>query len=361
MSKVNKEIKILLVDIGWMGDTLMTTPMIRVLRSNYSDAKIDALVMFRSSYEILKNNPYLDRIIFYPFLQRGYIKSFMFIFKNLFRKYHISLTFYPAYPKHYHLVSFLINARKRIGIKFKKGYIKEFFFLYSNLYDAIESKHHVINNLKMLKGLGIEMSNVAPLKFPLEFYPDAPSINCEKICKNIGKDFIFIHNGSSSFKEGSTKRRLNKEQIITLLKSLLSKTKVAYNIGPEEREQKVWLKEEFHKIISKRLFIIEGFSLSDVAHILKSASVVISTDSGIHHLAASLKKKVILIIGPTDERKIFPWGTEYYLISANTPCRPCYVSYTQRKFSCKNFDKWACMHQIDINQIVEVTEKLIET
>ena len=351
--------RIMIIALGWLGDVLMTTPMIKVLRNTYPKAEIDAITMLPSSYEILKNNPNLNNVIYYPFLKEGYLKSLFFLLKNFYFKkasYDISITFYPSYPKHYHIVSYLIGAKKRIAAKFKKGYLEECFFLYTDLVEAQEDKHHVNNNLNLLKPLGINITEEETKKLDLEVYPSEPSDKCKEFLINIGKPFVFIHNGSSTLKKGSDKRRLSLGKIVFLIDSIIRKDLyVVLNIGPEEISQKRMIEKRLGQSINKKLFFCQNFSLSDVINIIKNAYKVISTDSGIHHIAAALKKEVILILGPTDERKIYPWNTKYHIVSAPVPCRPCYLSYVQRKFICKNNNKkWACIERIDVGKIVEL-------
>jgi len=354
-----KCMRIIVIALGGLGDILMTTPMIKVLRSAYPKAKIDTITMLPSSYEILKNNPNLNNVIYYPFLKEGYSRSLFFLLKNFSFKrgfYDVSITLYPSYPKHYHIVSYLVGAKKRIATRFKKGYLKECFFLYTDLVEAKEDKHHVINNLNLLRPLGIKISEEEAQKLDLEIYLEKPSTRCEEFLANTKSPFIFIHNGSFLSKKGSEKRRLILVQVISLIESIINRNlNVVFNIGPEEVAQKKVIAEKLHYLINKKVFLCQNFPLNDVSHIIKNAYKVISTDSGIHHLAAALKKEIILILGLTDERKIYPWNARYHIISAPVPCRPCYLSYAQREFVCKNKnEKWACIKRIDVRKIVEL-------
>ena len=53
--------KILVLCLPGLGDTLMFTPALSLLRKQFPDAIITALVMYRSSYDLLETNPNLDR------------------------------------------------------------------------------------------------------------------------------------------------------------------------------------------------------------------------------------------------------------------------------------------------------------
>ena len=54
--------KILVISLAGIGDTLLATPLIHELRANFPDATIDALVLWAGSKDLLENNPHLNRV-----------------------------------------------------------------------------------------------------------------------------------------------------------------------------------------------------------------------------------------------------------------------------------------------------------
>lgn len=65
-------------------------------------------------------------------------------------------------------------------------------------------------------------------------------------------------------------------------------------------------------------------SIKELAEDIKQANAVLSNDSGVMHLAAALKTKVVAIFGPTDETKTSIWDeTENTIIKKETSCAPC--------------------------------------
>ena len=114
--------KILLFKIGAIGDTLMTTPLIRQLRNNFPDAQIDYLIG-EHSYGVLDANKYLDNIIKFDekiFFEKYFIKWMKLIFKIRKESYDVIFVL----DKHwiFNLVSFLFRIKKRIGFdRFGEG------------------------------------------------------------------------------------------------------------------------------------------------------------------------------------------------------------------------------------------------
>ena len=61
--KNNKNPKILIRAANWVGDAIMTTPVIRALKKNYPDFHISILAK-PWVIPVFYNNPYIDEIIF---------------------------------------------------------------------------------------------------------------------------------------------------------------------------------------------------------------------------------------------------------------------------------------------------------
>ena len=66
-------------------------------------------------------------------------------------------------------------------------------------------------------------------------------------------------------------------------------------------------------------------NLNQSASIIEKANIVYTHDTGMMHVAAALKKKVISIWGNTiPEFGMYPYATEYEVIeNKNLSCRPC--------------------------------------
>ena len=54
--------KILVISMAGIGDTLIATPLIRELRANFPDAVIDVLAMWPGAKDLLESNPHVNRV-----------------------------------------------------------------------------------------------------------------------------------------------------------------------------------------------------------------------------------------------------------------------------------------------------------
>jgi heptosyltransferase-2 len=105
--------KILIIALSGIGDALMFTPALNLLKKNLPDAEIDALVMYRGAEEIFHSSRNFNKVIYFNFLEEGLFNSLKFLFK-LRKKYNASINVYPSNRKEYNIISYIIGAKKRV-------------------------------------------------------------------------------------------------------------------------------------------------------------------------------------------------------------------------------------------------------
>jgi ADP-heptose:LPS heptosyltransferase len=99
------------------------------------------------------------------------------------------------------------------------------------------------------------------------------------------------------------------------------------------------------------------FSLLETAAALDFCGVVVSNDTGLMHLAAARKKKVVALFGSTvREFGFFPYGTDHIVVEqSGLPCRPCsHIGLAK----CPE-GHFKCMKDTTVEQVVEAAEKLL--
>jgi lipopolysaccharide heptosyltransferase II len=96
-------------------------------------------------------------------------------------------------------------------------------------------------------------------------------------------------------------------------------------------------------------------SLAETAAVLGRASVVVSGDSGLLHLAALLQVPTVALFGPSDPRKWAPRGPHHRLVYKGQSCSPCsvFANIPQCKFALK------CMAQISVEEVFSAVLDLL--
>jgi heptosyltransferase-2 len=350
--------KILLIALSGIGDALMFSPALKLLKNNLPDAEIDALAMFYGAKEIFQSNGNLSRVIHFNFLEEGYLSSFKFLFQ-LRKKYDVTINVYPSNRKEYNIISYIIGAKKRVGTVYLRKNTSNFSFLNNIKVLENDSVHNVQMNIKLCEALAGKKFNEGPaLEFPIS---EEEKISAEKYLNYIGinEDEIVIgfHPGCAVLKN-HIKRRWEPEKFAELGRKLIKikNTRILIFGGPEETE----LKEKIFLMIgSDKVHIINAESLTQSSALMKRCNVFVTNDSSQMHIAAALGLKVVAIIGPTNQNYIYPWKTEHRIVSLNLDCSPCFF-YSPKPLICSRTDiKFKCIKELTVDMVYSSTEKFL--
>jgi heptosyltransferase-2 len=95
----------------------------------------------------------------------------------------------------------------------------------------------------------------------------------------------------------------------------------------------------------------------EAAAVMDYCSLIVTNDSGLMHLGAARKKKILAIFGPTvKEFGFFPYGTRSVVVENNVvSCRPC-THVGLPECPKKHF---RCMKDIKTAQVIEAAQELL--
>ena len=350
--------KILVIALSGIGDALMFTPALKLLRKNLPDAQIDALVMYHGAKEIYESNHNLNKVIHFNFLQEGAFNSLGFLFQ-IRKKYDVSINVYPANRKEYNIINYFIGARKRAGVVYIRKDKDNFGFLNNVRVIENDDVHNVQTNIKLCEAVvGKKFDEEPGLEYPLT---ESQINEAEKFFSNnrFSKEDLVIgfHPGCATLKN-HIKRRWEPEKFAELGKRLIANHSARVLIfgGPEENE----LKEKiFSMINSEKVKIINAESLTQSTAILKRCNVFVTNDSSQMHIAAALGLKVVAIIGPTNQNYIYPWKTDHKIASLNLDCSPCFF-YSPKPLICSRTDiKFKCIKELTVDMVYNSTVEFL--
>lgn len=342
--------KILIIALSGIGDALMFTPALNLLRKQMPDAKIDVLVMFKSAGEILENNPNPDNIYHFDFIKEGFGKSVRYIL-GLRKKYDATINVYPSNRKEYNVISFLIGAGKRAAVKYFRRDFRNLGFLNNIRVPEDDSVHNVQTNIKLCEKLtGGKFETEPPLDIFIEDKLKKKTIEFLS-AKGImsGDTVIGFHPGCATLKN-HIKRRWEPEKFAALGKKLIEdhKAKILIFGGPEEDELKEGIKE---KINSSDAIVVRSESILQNAAIMEHCKIFVTNDSSQMHIASALKLKTVAIIGPTNPAYIHPWKTEHKIVTLNLDCAPCFF-YSPKPLICYRTDvKFKCIKELSVDMV----------
>jgi len=112
-----------------------------------------------------------------------------------------------------------------------------------------------------------------------------------------------------------------------------------------------------------RLVDIAGrTTLMQTAAVVQRSHLLISNDSSVAHIAASVNTPVVTLFGPSDHRRVKPWNPNgiVRVVAANIDCRPCYQLYSGR-ISCRfGNDDIRCMNAITPDMVLREVKTMID-
>jgi heptosyltransferase-2 len=342
--------KILILALSGIGDALMFTPALKLLRQSNPAAQIDALVMFKGTKEIYKSNPDFNNVIHFDFLKEGIINSLKFVL-GLRNKYDASINVYPSNRKEYNIISFLIGAKQRAAVEYLRMNSQNFGWLNNVTVLENDETHNVQTNIELIeKLLNIKFDEEPSMQISLT---DQDKLFAEKYFKEnkiSGNDFVVgFHPGCATLKN-HIKRRWEPEKFAELGKKLIKdkNAKVLLFGGSEEDDLKSSIKE---MINSENSFVIKTEKFIQSIAIMKRCNVFVTNDSALMHVASALGLKVVAIIGPTNPNYIHPWKTEHKIISLNLDCAPCFF-YSPKPLTCSRKDvQFKCIKELDVEMV----------
>ena len=342
--------KILVLALSGIGDALMFTPALKLLRQSLPSAQIDALVMFKGTKEIYETNPDFIKVIHFDFLKEGAANSLKFVL-GLRNKYDATINVYPSNRKEYNLISFLIGAKKRVGVEYLRMNSQNLGWLNNVTVLENDKTHNAQTNIKLIEKLLNKKFDKEP-EMQISLSDDDKTF-AESFLKGkniLEKDFVVgFHPGCATLKN-HIKRRWEPEKFAELGKKLIKEKNAKLFLfgGPEEEE----LKSSINKTIdSENSYVIKTEKFLQSIAIMKRCDVFVTNDSALMHVASALGLKVIAIIGPTNPHYIHPWKTEHKIVSLNLDCAPCFF-YSPKPLICSRTDvQFKCIKELEIDMV----------
>ncbi|MEO8209109.1 MAG: glycosyltransferase family 9 protein [bacterium] len=305
---------ILVIQTAFLGDVILTLPLVRIFKKNFPDSKIDFLCIPKTS-ELLTNNPYVNEVIVYDKKNSG-IKGFTNLIKSL-RNKNYDLLISPHRSFRTSLISYLSSSKKTIS--FDKSSLN---FLYDITVPYIDNIHEIQRNQKLLEPIGIIENEITRP----ELFPGEKDIT--RIDRLFSENNIFPHEKLVSIAPGSVwfTKRFPKEKFIKLCDSLESTGVKIFLIGGNDDQylSGYILKNSLNKNI---INVTGNLSILESAELIRRSSLLITNDSAPLHIANAFETNVIAIFGATIPAfGFYPFGRNDIVFETNgLSCRPCSI------------------------------------
>jgi len=340
----NKPKKILIIQTAFLGDVILTTPLVKATRELYPQAFISILLVPQTA-EVFENNPGINQIILYDKKgkQKG-IRSFFRLIRFL-EKEKFDLALLPHRSLRSALLAYLSGIPQRIGFHTSSSS-----FLYTSEVTYRSGLHEIDRVLSLLTPLGHNVHNIKPELFP----KDEDLIWADRFLNECGIDKNKKIVGIAPSSVWATKR-WPLERYACVAERLTNGSNVEVLLLGSNTDERLLLK--ISSLMNRKPIIPIGQSilLKSVA-LMSRCSVVLSNDSAPVHMATALEKPTVAIFGPTlPEFGFAPYGEGHTVIQRELYCRPCGI---HGRKSCPEIH-FRCMRDISPDEVFQAVKKYL--
>lgn len=353
--------KILVISLAGIGDTLLATPLIRELRGHYPNARLEALVLWAGSKDLLEGNPNLDAVHQYNLLKGSKRQALRFLRSLRQTGYDLSINTHPQSRIHYRLIARIIGARERISHLYECSGLLDRLLVNRTLPQDYE-RHTVENNLAVLALLGRK-----PLlpRHQLELFISAAEHDWAESFLAArgfsGRLRLGIHPGSGGTKNLSLKR-WPWEQYNGLLKQVRAawpEMAVLLFGGPDEEAD---LQRLVAAHPSPLVVRVPPRTLRHTAALMQRCTAFLSVDTALMHVAAAVKiPRQIVIEAPTFNKTNEPYGNPFVLIQnpALAGRNLEYYRYDGRGIRGTREELRRCMESVSVEAVYAVLSRVL--
>ncbi len=331
--------KILIVQTSFLGDTILSTPVVGGIKQVYPDAELWMMTTPLSS-QLVMRDPLLAGVI--PFDKRKKDAGFKGLFAMAERIRNMKFDLALALHRSYRTSALLWLAKIPMRIGFKTADLS---FLYHKTFSRDPAEHDVIRNLAILKNWGPPASFQGDMRL---FAPDISEIGEATRTTLPVSPYAVVCPGSV----GKTKR-WHPEGFKKTARYLMDK---GYRVVLLGGQDDVPVSRE----VAEGLDVIDlsgKTSISDAIYVVQQAKLMVCNDSMTLHMASALKIPTVAIFcATTTDLGFGPWRNNSRIVEKKLDCRPC--NHHGRRHCPAG--TYACMNEVDFNDVTSAINAVLE-
>ncbi|PLX24207.1 MAG: glycosyl transferase [Salinivirgaceae bacterium] len=310
------QIRFLIVRFSSIGDIVLTTPVVRMLKQQVKGAEIHYLTKKRFS-SLVEHNPYVHKVHVFD----GDLKQTISDLKEAEFDYVIDL--------HKNLRSARVKSSLgRVSFSFNKLNWKKWIYVQLKI-KKMPDKHIVDRYLETTSLFDVKNDEKG-----LDYFPDPEYKLDFSLEKTHEEGYVVAVLGANH-----ATKQIPEEKMVSWLNEF-GKPVVLVG-GPDESTLAELLKEKLAVPVQNACGKV---SLDGSALLIKNAKVILTPDTGMMHIAAAYKKPIVSVWGnTTPQLGMYPYmpqnSDRFYMAEVRgLKCRPCskigYEKCPKRHFNC---------------------------
>jgi len=336
--------RILISRMKYIGDVVLTTPVLRALRERYPEAHI-AYLAEKEAVSLLQHHPCIDEIIPFDFTRPTLLEQPRVMWLLRRRKFDIFIDLFSN-PRTA-LLAMASGAPIRIG-KEVDGRGR----LYTHrILDDGKPKSAIAFHYQYVKPIGVE-----PTRWRTELFlteeerREARSyLTWQQL--DLSRPIIGLHPGATW-----PAKRWAWEKFADLIDLLRAKldAQVIVTQGPNDGE----LVAKIAARSTGRFVYLPVLPLRQLAAVIAQCAVYVANDNGTMHIAAAVGTTTVGIFGPGEEEIWFPYGPphddrSHVALRKEVPCHPCHLDFCNRPGE----EYMECMRALSAAEVFETVRQ----
>jgi len=318
-------VKILIVRFSSIGDIVLTTPVVRCIKQQLKNAEVHYLTKKKFA-DVIDPNPYIDKL----YTINEDVSEIILLLKKENYDYIIDL--------HHNLRTLkLKRALGKASFSFDKLNWEKFLIVNFKI-NKLPNKHIVDRYFETVESIGVKNDGKG-LNY---FIAEKDIVNIKQLLSP------FFHAGYDVLVVGGSyyTKRIPLNKLVEICK--INARPLVLLGGTEDKEIARRVAMAFKE---KVMDLCGDLNLNQSASIIYQSQKIITSDTGLMHIAAAYKKNIISVWGNTiPEFGMGPYmpGENSKILEVNgLPCRPC-SKLGYRKCPKGHFK---CMNDIDVSKI----------
>ncbi len=340
--------RVLLTRMKFVGDVVLTTPVIRSVRNALPDAYI-AYMGEKKAVSLLERNPNLNEIIPFDFDKPAILEQSRVAWHLRRQRFDLAIDLFGN-PRSA-LLTYLTGAKTRVG-PLRKGR--------GSLYTIQVADDGKPKSAIAFHNQSIEAAGISPTSHKTEIFISDDErreariylqwLDHESVPLDMTKPLVGIHAGASWPAKMWFPEKF--AQLADHIKAALG-AEVILVAGPKDAEATQQVLD--HAV--SNIKVVRDLPLRQLAAIISHCSAFVANDAGPMHIAAALGVPTIGLFGPGEENIWFPYdSTEgHTALRKDVPCHPCHLDFCNREGD----GFMECMKLLQVGEVLDAVKRAL--
>ena len=346
----NGKRSILLIQLGDIGDVVLTMPAIKALRENFPETRLVVCVREKAK-ELIENCPWVNDTISVDKKARS-IKGEIIYQKNFIcalRKYSFDLAIDLRTGTRGAILAFLSGANIRIGRYADDGNLwRNRLFTHLVRPEDELSQYSAEHNLNIIIPFDLNIMTRLPSLIITKKRKEGAYVLLKNKNVQFDRPIVAVHPFSLwKYKEWSVEHWI----------SLIDYIGARYNFSiiiTGSMEEEARAREMALKCKGRVFNLVGKTTIGELPAVFKVCGLFIGVDTAALHIAAAVGTPTVGIFGPSSPTNWAPRGEQHCVISKDMPCVPC------RQKGCHGSEISRCLEELSFQEVKKMVDDQIE-